>query len=279
MKLNKIFFRIFAIAGLVSFTACDNIAEDDRYIPVNKPVIPIEEVSQVLLIQEFTGVRCTNCPEGAQKLHDIQEEYPDNVIIVGMHPFSGGFTTPILPTIDFRTQAAEAMYKIFRPDGFPTAFFNGKESSTVLDQWLSIATGMIGKIANMSIATNCSYNNESRELEVKYSIDFIHDITSDNGFGVMVWIMENNITGPQLADPNKYGASLIPEYVHNHVLRASLNGDDGEKIGTSFKARDTYSGTASMTLDDSWNAENCQVVVYVFNQSTHEVEQASLSNI
>lgn len=274
MKLNNIFLTAFAMAGLLSFSACDNIAEDDRYIPIDKPVIPIEEVSQVLLIQEFTGVRCPNCPEGASKLHEIQNEYSDNVIIVGMHPMSGGFTNPIIPTMDFRTDEAEAMYEIFKPAGFPTAVFNGQESSTVYDQWLSMASGMIGKIANMSITADCNYNSEDRNLKVDYSIDFTHDISDDKGYGVMVWIMENNITGPQMN-----GSTLITDYVHNHVLRASLNGKDGENIGKSFKARDNYSGSASITLKDNWVAGNCQVVIYVFNESTHAVEQAALANL
>lgn len=279
MKLNNIFLTAFALAGLLPFSACDNIAEDDRYIPVEKPVIPIEEVSQVLLIQEFTGVRCTNCPEGAQKLHEIQEEYPDNVIVVGMHPFSGGFTTPFSKETDFCTQEAEAMYDIYKPGAFPTAIFNGKDSSSAYDRWLTIANEMITRIANMSIKADCEYNGDSRELTVDYSIDFTHNIADDRGYGVMVWIMENNIVGPQSSDPSKYGSTYILEYVHNHVLRASLNGDGGQSIGTSFKAGDNYSGSASIKLKDNWKAENCQVVVYVFNKGSHEVEQATLADI
>ncbi|MBD5355551.1 MAG: Omp28 family outer membrane lipoprotein [Bacteroides sp.] len=273
MKLDKITLATFALAGITSFCACDNIAEDDRYIPVEKPVIPIEEVSKVLLIQEFTGDMCPNCPSGAEALHSIQDEYGDNVVIVGMHPFSGGFTAPIA-TQDFRTEEAEAMYNLYKPAGFPCAIFNGTEASTAYAQWFTTASGMVGQIANMSIKADCNYEESSRELTVDYTINMTHDISNNDGYGVMVWLMENDITGFQLDNGTMRG-----DYVHNHVLRASLNGVNGQVIGNSFKSGESYRYNASITLDENWNAENCQIVVYMFNAETHEVEQTVLANV
>lgn len=274
MKLNNIISAFFALMGMVSFSACDNIAEDDRYIPVEKPVVPIEEVSKTLLIQEFTGVRCPNCPSGAQALHSIQEAYPDNVIIVGLHPKSGGFTTPFIPTQNFQTAEAEFMYNVYKPSGFPTAVFNGKDMSSAYATWLSIASGYIGNIANMSITADCNFDADTRNLSVDYSIDFTHDISNSDGYSVMVWIMENKIIGLQ-----DNGGTPIIDYEHNHVLRGSLDGEKGKNIGTSFKARDNYSGNASMTLPENWVADNCQVVVYVFNASNYETEQAAIADV
>lgn len=273
MKLNNIASWIMALAGITSFSACDNIADEERYIPIEKTTISIEEVSKVLLIQEFTGDICINCPSGTQALHEIQDEYPDNVIIVGLHPFSGGFSTPI-GTQDFRTDAAEAMYNIYKPSGFPCAIFNGTESSTAYAQWLTYASGMVGQIANMSIKADCDYNESSRELTVEYIISFTHDISNNGGYGVMVWLMENDIVGYQLENSN-----MLTDYIHNHVLRASLNGNNGQNIGNAFTAGESYSGSASMTLSESWAAENCQVVVYMFNATTYETEQAVLADV
>lgn len=265
----------FALTGLISFSACDNIAEDERYIPVEKPVIPIEEVSKVLLIQEFTGDMCPNCPSGASALHAIQDEYPDNVVIVGMHPFSGGFTTPIFGQ-DFRTEAAETMYNIYKPSGFPCAVFNGSKSSmsTTYDQWYTIASGMIDQIANMSIKADCSFSESSRELSVDYTINMTHDISNNEGYGVMVWLVENDIVGFQLDN-----GSMNASYVHNHVLRASLNGDNGQIIGKAFQSGQSYRGSASITLEEGWNAENCQVVVYMFDAETYDTEQTVAVNV
>ncbi|MDE6786784.1 MAG: Omp28-related outer membrane protein, partial [Muribaculaceae bacterium] len=63
-------------------------------------------------------------------------------------------------------------------------------------------------------------------------------------------------------------------YEHNHVLRASLNGDWGEELGKSFVDGEKKEGTASMTLKEDWVAENCDVVVFVYGDDNKEVEQA-----
>ena len=55
----KIFNHIIpmAVAALALFTACDNIPEDDRLIYI-KPAA----VSRAVLIEDFTGQACVNCP-------------------------------------------------------------------------------------------------------------------------------------------------------------------------------------------------------------------------
>lgn len=276
MNIYKLAFAIL-LFGSVTLSSCDNIADDDRFIPIEKPETPIEDVTKILLIQEFTGNNCTNCPNGAATLHSVQEAYPGQTIVVGLHPYgkngSDPNTQPILYQ-DFRTEAAQAMYEIYQPSGFPCAVFNGSLQSTDHISWFSDASKLIGQIANMSITAECGYDEESRSLSVDYAIEFTHDISDAKGFGVMVWIMENDIVGFQLDN-----GKLIADYVHNHVLRASLNGNNGEIIGSSFKARDNYTGNASISLPENWNAENCQVVVYVFKASTYETEQAAIADV
>ena len=271
MKLDKITLATFALAGITSFCACDNIAEDDRYIPVEKPVIPIEEVSKVLLIQEFTGDMCPNCPSGAEALHSIQDEYGDNVVIVGMHPFSGGFTAPIA-TQDFRTDIAEAMYNFYKPAGFPCAIFNGTESSTAYGQWFTMANNALLAETNMTINASTSFDADSREVTVNYYVDFTEDVNED--INIMVWVMENNIIGFQLNN-----GSMVADYEHNHVLRASLTGDWGENIGKEFANGQTVKGSASMTLDENWVAENCQIVVFTIDNESKAVRQTTVANI
>ena len=281
MKLNKMAMAALAMGGMTAFSACDNIDENDRFIPVEKPVVPIEEVTKTLLVMDFTGDNCSNCPEATKVLHSVQEEYTDNVIVVGLHPRGGGELTKPLYGQNFRSKAAQAIFELYDvPTSFPYAIFNGKEKSSEYNQWYTLASGYMGQIANMSIKAQCDYTEASRELTVDYSINMTHDISSEKGYGVMVWVMENNITGPQMTN-----SGLDQNYVHNHVLRASLssspdgNGDNGVIIGKEFKAEDSYRGSASITLDEKWNAENCQVVVYMYNADNNEVEQSVLADV
>lgn len=253
-------------------TGCDNIAEDDRYIMVEKP-----SVSRNLLIMEFTGNDCPNCPNGMLEVEKIkQEQEAGRVISVGLHPYGSNFTVPMFtmkPTPhfqDLRSDAATALFEYYMPGGFPAAVFNGRKSSlsTSVNFWQQRAAEAIAVRSSVSLSATASYDDSSRELTVDYDIDFLDDISTR--LNVTVWLVENDILGVQHMPDDKTN----DEYVHNHVLRASLNGNWGEEIGNFFAAGSSHTGTASMKLKEDWVAKNCNVVVYVYRENDKYVEQA-----
>lgn len=272
MKTNNIILSsaILALGGLM--ISCDNIDVNDRYIPVEKP-----NVSKVMLIQEFTGNMCTNCPQGANAIHTIQEAFPGQVIAVGLHPEGGGPNTEPIGDQDFRCEEAQVMYEYYKPSGFPCAVFNGTTKSTRFALWYSQVYDIfeemnkLGEEAKMTISASTSYDASTRDLTVNYEI--VPRVDSDTPMSVMVWIMENDILGYQLDN-----GTLLDNYIHNHVLRASMNGGWGETLPQLVNG-DPITGTASMKLDSKWVAENCQVIVYVFQTDSKYVEQATLADV
>lgn len=260
---------LISLSGLGGvLVSCDNIDENDRYESTEKPVLPPHSVPKTLLIQEFTGNMCTNCPQGAKAIHDIQEEFPGQVIAIGIHPEGGGPNTMPIGDQDFRCEEAQVIYEFFKPSGFPCAVFNGETTSTRFNMWYSIAAEMLAQEANMTIDAQSIYDSTTRNLQIDYTITATSDISTD--LNVLVLLMENNILGYQLD-----GGKLLDNYIHNHVLRASLNGGWGTSLPSSIKNGQVIEGSASMILDDKWVAENCQVVVYTFQSATRVVEQAT----
>lgn len=257
---------ILPLSGIIMLTACDNIDIADRYEPVEKPV-----VSKVMLITEFTGNMCTNCPQGAGAIHNIQESFPGQVIAVGLHPAGGGPNTTPIGDQDFRCEEAQVFYEQYKPSGFPCAVFNGETTSTRFALWYSIVYDAFSSEENqnarVSLDAVTSYDPTTRNLTVDYTLVPSYNI--DENLSVLVWIMENDIVGYQLD-----GGVMLDNYVHNHVLRASLNGDWGTPLPDQLKDGETYTGTASMTLSDKWVADNCQVVVFAFRSDSKIVEQA-----
>lgn len=253
---------------------CDNIAEDDRYITVEKPVV---ENPRTLLIMEFTGNNCKNCPNGAAMVDQIKEDDGSGrVISVGLHPYGDINTNPVfskytMPDLqDLRSQAATALYDYYKPSGFPTAIFNGLISSMSgsIPEWMQKASEALAVSAAMSITASTTYDEASRKLDVDYSIEFGNNV--GRRLNVTVWLVESGIMGTQTMPDGK----LNLDYEHNHVLRASLNGDWGDSIGDDFHVGEIRNGNASMTLDEKWNASNCDVVVFVYADDDKEVEQA-----
>ncbi|MBO5445128.1 MAG: Omp28 family outer membrane lipoprotein [Muribaculaceae bacterium] len=278
MKHPIISLGIVIAAGMLA--ACDNIAEEDRYIKVEKPVI---ENPQTLLVMEFTGNRCINCPNGAAEIERIKkDEGADKVISVGLHPKGNPNTNPMLALYperhvqDFRSDAATALYEYYNPAGFPAAVFNGQNMSTSTLDWMERASKALQKSANMSIEAECAFDPQTEELTVDYTVEFGNTISEK--LNLTVWLVESDILGSQLMPDG----STNDRYIHNHVLRASLNGNWGETIANGKPGESVDSetpplqGTASMSLKDTgWVPENCHVVVYVYRDSDKGVEQAA----
>lgn len=272
MKASYLTIGLFLLGAVA--TGCDNINEDDRYIKVEKPVI---DNPRTLLIMEFTGNSCLNCPTGASIVEQIkEEEQPGRVISVGLHPYGSHFTDPVV-TIhtpsrqqDLRSEAATALFDYYQPSGFPAAIFNGLKSSMSgsTGDWIQRASEALVVPTVVTLAATCEYDASSRQLSVDYAVEFLDYVNSK--LNVTVWLVENKIMGTQTMPDGKPNLN----YEHNHVLRASLNGNWGETIGTSFAEGDKKEGTASMTLQEDWVAENCDVVVYVYRDDNKEVEQA-----
>ena len=70
----------------VLMTSCDEVETQDRLIYVEPP-----EVSRAVLIEDFTGQYCVNCPRATEEIERLVEEYGDTTVIaVAIHsgPFS-----------------------------------------------------------------------------------------------------------------------------------------------------------------------------------------------
>ena len=87
MKIKNIFLGVATAAMTMAAASCSNIDEGDRLIYV-KPA----EVGRAILIEDFTGQTCNNCPTGTEIINGIVSTYgEDNVIAVGIHSGPLGF--------------------------------------------------------------------------------------------------------------------------------------------------------------------------------------------
>lgn len=274
MKASYLSLGLILLASLAA--GCDNVSEEDRYIKVEKPVI---DNPRNLLIMEFTGNSCPNCPTGASIVEQIMEHEPEGkVISVGLHPYGSHYTDPVnsihVPAgtkQDLRSEAATAIYDYYKPSGFPAAVFGGLKSSmsTVTGDWTQRASEALNVPSTVNLSAMIDYDALTRELNVSYSVEFIDYVNTP--LNITVWLIENGIMGTQTMP----GGSLNINYEHNHVLRASLNGDWGERFGDRFTDGEIKTGSASITLDQNWVAENCEVIVYLYRDSDKEVLQAT----
>ena len=70
MKINNI-FKSFAIGAILAPLAagCDSVDENDRYIEM-----PPVESNRVVLLEDFTGQYCVNCPDAHEVMEQLAEQ-------------------------------------------------------------------------------------------------------------------------------------------------------------------------------------------------------------
>lgn len=255
MKIKNLFLGVATAAMAMAAASCSNIDEGDRLIYV-KPA----EVGRAILIEDFTGQKCINCPTGTEIINGIVDTYgEDNVIAVGIHSgplgFAGNSKTPGL-----MTDTGNEYYTRWDKEnkmGQPWVIFNRKTSpDSHYNNWAAMVGTIISEKANLSVKIANAYDAATRTLTT--TVGAFGTNGTVNG-KLQVWIVEDGVNALQMmpdGKPNK-------EYMHNHVFRAAVNGTWGEDV--TVKEGETTTKQYQYVLPEAWNADNIAVVAFVYN--------------
>jgi len=74
-----------------------------------QPVVPGGD--RIVLLEEFTGKGCTNCPKGSREIENLLAIYDSNLVVVSIH--AGFFANPDffdLGQYDLRTEEGENIF-------------------------------------------------------------------------------------------------------------------------------------------------------------------------
>lgn len=252
MKQSIIYILLFTLL----FSSCD------EKMPVIPPVGPQEAGARVMLIEEFTGVQCVNCPQGSDQIENLLGLYPNNLIAISIH--AGEFSPPFSNSnIDFRTEDGDNLISFLgEPFAYPAAVinrknFNGSNLQNVgQNRWPGILAEEVNVEPTISVSLSSEYDANTRELSIDITgvaNQAINEVTVMN-----VMITENNIVDVQLTPEGKKD-----DYVHKHVFREMITPLTGDQLASSMTIGDDYNKSYNFTLPDSWVAENCNVVAFV----------------
>jgi len=92
-----------------------------------------------VLLEEFTGHICVNCPEATILAHDLKDSYGEQLILLSIH--AGDLAVPGNEPFDteYRTMAGSDIFNYFQPVGVPTGMVNRTDyqGGTILfkDSW------------------------------------------------------------------------------------------------------------------------------------------------
>lgn len=218
-----------------------------------------------VIIEEFTGVRCVNCPDGSAEIQNLMALHGDNLIAISIH--SGDFSTPYPESkYDFRTDAGDEIAAILgAPDFFPSAVVNQKhfsgESSRQLSKqsWAGYIQSELAEAPKFNVSMVSDFDEASRALKVKVTVVPLENYASSLNLSVL--LTESDIVDYQLL-PSPIGKK--PDYHHKHVFRRVLTAEaGGVELGSGFSKGQSVEMTFNITLPAEWNADNCNLVGFV----------------
>ena len=268
---------LFAFIGAFAMplTSCDVIEG-----PFTEEVVVGEcaEKCRKILLEDYTGHRCGNCPRAAEKSAELKEIYGEQLVPLAVH--AGFFAEPSGSyfTNDFRTVAGEEWDTQFGNSaaGNPNGMVNRAgypESDHILQysQWAQKVEELLQTEPDAYIELEANYNASTHSVSISSETEILQSISAPLSLNVV--LTESGIIAYQKdydADPEK-----IPDYEHNHMIRKSLTGAWGTDLGqTNYTDGDLINKSFSANLEEAWIAENMSIVAFISNTNTYEIIQA-----
>ena len=251
---------------LLSFFGCCAFAQT---------IVTTTPENRKVILEEFTGVNCTFCPDGHAIAQALQDNNPDNVFLVNIH--SGGYATPNGNQPDFRTQWGEAIDDQSGLAGYPAGTINrqnfpgqeqGNAGTTALSRgaWAGAASTVLDQGSYVNVGVQAVLNVQTNTMVIDVEAYYTgNSPEATNKFNVA--ILQNNTLGPQV------GGNMGDNYNHMHRLIDMVTGQWGVDI-TNTTAGSLYSNQFNYQLPTDVNGipvELGEIEVVVFVTETTQL--------
>lgn len=281
----------FLTLTVILFTACDKIAEpyliatgtiDTVACPA--PIFPtITTHIKRVLLEDYTGHTCVNCPSAALSTHNLKGQYGDKLVVIAVH--AGFFAKPSNTgnyTYDFRTPAGTDWDNYFGIGaiGNPNGMVNRRKINNTYviapSGWSNAVAGMVAETPQIDIQIINEYSTDGRKLCTHVQTQFLQAI--DKNLKLIVALTEDSIVAPQKNNDPLVGITPeILDYVHMHAFRGTITSTWGTSVaddGTSAVVN-SYKYLFNATI----KPKNCKVVAFVYDTETKEVLQAAEAKV
>lgn len=227
-------------------------------------IVSTEPQNKNVVLEEYTGIHCTYCPDGHRIAQGIADAHPGDVVLINIH--QGSFATPGATEPDYRTPFGDALANQAGVNSYPSGtvnrhLFDGN-TKTALSRgsWSAAADQILAMSSPVNIGVESFFNETTRELTV--NVELYYTSSSAVATNLLnVALIQNNVIGPQT------GGGMGNNYVHKHMLRHLLTGQWGEEIATTTQGTlvtRTYTYTVPTAYTNiPCDVSNCDIAVFV----------------
>ena len=223
---------LLPLLALLLLVGCDAVERPDRWREDPAPIVPRRNV----LLVDFTGQRCSNCPAAADLLHSLTAGPAGaRIIAVSVHGGALALSTDASPRglagPDARRLTDEARVSswpqgtVDRPVG--GTLLRPSAWNAALAERLALAADA-DAAAQQSLVADAHVALATRTLSYTLRPRHLTDAAgqADAETYLHLWLVEDSITAPQtLADGTERA-----DYLHRHVLRLDLTGPSAHRL-------------------------------------------------
>jgi hypothetical protein len=241
-----------------------------------------ENVRKVL-VEDYTGHTCGNCPYAADVLHDLECQWGDRVVPLAVHVGffaepqnnpDGSFNT------DFRTPTGNQWNSEFGSSaaGLPQGLINRRQEGGQYPQshtvWAAQVANIITQPAEATLSMTNTYSEGSRTVNTSIDVNVITDMNS-GPYNIIVVLTEDSVIDWQKDYDPGLDDEKVPDYVHMSVLRDNFSSTWGDQVGSGNLTSGAVENVSlSLTIDPDWDEHNCNVVAFIYRTDNKEVIQA-----
>lgn len=263
--MKRIFTLLTAVAALGTTAFAQDFVSTDR------------ELKNAVL-EEFTGIYCTFCPDGHKRGAEIAAQNPGRFVRVHVH--TGSYANPRAGDPDFRTDHGAALAGQSGLTGYPAGTINrhwfktswsqngGTGTAMSRGNWAAAAAEVMKDTSDVNVDFKSTLDIGKRELKVEVEAYY----TADGEFPTAklhVALLQDNMPGPQTGGSTYNPGNILPDgrYNHGHVFRGFLTGQWGETISATTKGS-LYQKTITYTIPETIKGlpvelNNLRLAVYV----------------
>lgn len=245
----------------------------DTLLKDTSDVVVTTGALQNVLLEDYTGHTCGNCPAAADVAKEIVKKNPDRVVVLAVH-VSEQFAAPQLPDYpyDFRTVVGNTLDATFRNSriGLPNGLVNRTryDSRFVQSQnsWDPATSAQLALSPKIALNLSHTYHSDQRTIVATVRAEYLAPGEPD--YSVVVFIVENGIIGDQ-ADYRLNPNSHVEDYEFEHVLRGTMNGTWGDSLSSAAEpVGKTVTKTLRFVVPEGidWKLENCELIAYVIRR-------------
>lgn len=272
---------IIPLSLLILFAACDKISPDQYTVTPgggsNGGGGGVWNNGSKVLVEKYTGPRCTNCPTADVTLDALHEQFGDQMIVIAInHPDGQGLPFPNQP--DMRTDAGTEWDRWFGIDAIPAAYLNRIQTTQYSGSMNTIGNDIKTALEqDPAVDIDLSVNATDADLTIDVAVRILRDISSE--VTLTLAVTEDSLVYKQTTPQG-----IDDEYVHNHILRDVITATWGDNINVSGRAGEVRYGTYHYNLGtvSGLVPQNSHIVAFASRKDDRTVlgsEEISLNTL